>query len=223
MQVGDRGRVAAAQRGEDRRIRAARPVRGRSTGSLRSARGRRSRTCPVRRERPRSRSARGRSRGWIRRSSRGLPVRWRSGSVLILVNIDICQYSRSSETTDRSRRPAPAGGCRSDEAGDPPPAERPPRGLRLRLHLVLRPQPADGVPSPQGPPGRWLDPGRAPRDVDLVLAAPEAVERFRQLAGTLSPGLVPGSRRVACQSSRYSRPAGLIGGSPRACRGLTFE
>ncbi len=171
VEVGDGGRVAAAERGEDGRV-----------GQLVALEG----GVEVRADGLGIAATRGALRGADRRGGVVLAdglvdglgghrcgllvLRAGRDAVLILDDIDICQYMWPREAPDRPRRPAPPGRGRPDPTGDPAPAERLRRGLRLRLHGVLRRQPADRVASPQGPPRRRLDRGRAARHVDLVLA-----------------------------------------------------
>ena len=69
------------------------------------------------------------------------------------------------EARHRSRRPAAAGGRRSNAPGDPAPAERRARGLRLRLHLLLRGGPAHRL----APPAR---PARGTAEASSARAAP---------------------------------------------------
>ena len=79
------------------------------------------------------------------------------------------------------------------------------RGLRLRLHGVLRRQPADRLAPPQGAPRRRLDRRRAARHVDLVLAP----ARRRSPGSASSPARsarrrCPRPRRAASRSSRLA-------------------
>ena len=126
-------------------------------------------------------------------------------AVLILDDIDICQYIERDEAPDRPRRPAPPGRRRPDPTRDPAPAERLRRGLRLRLHRLLRREPADGLAPPQGPPRCGLDrrasaaaPGSGIRSVPR-----------RSSASANSP--VPSGRASRCRprraASRWLRPA----------------
>src|SRR4051812_11298740 len=73
-----------------------------------------------------------------------------SAGVLILDDIDTCQYARCHEAPDRPRRPPPPGRRRPDSACDPAPAQRLRGGLCLRLHRLLRRQPADRLASSEG-------------------------------------------------------------------------
>ena len=125
MEVGHRGRVAAAEGREDRGIgqlvALERRVEVRPDG-LGIAAARRALRCAHRRV---GVVLCGRSRGWSRWSSLGAPRCGRTVMpVLILDDIDICQYIVRDEATDRSGRPAPAGRRRPHPTRDPAPAER---------------------------------------------------------------------------------------------------
>src|SRR4029079_17151365 len=92
-------------------------------------------------------------------------------AILILDDIDPCQYSARSEALDRPRRPPPPGRRRPDPSRDPPPARGRRRGLRPRLHRPPRSRPATGQPPSQGSPRIGLGPERAAGLVHLLLPA----------------------------------------------------
>ncbi len=89
----------------------------------------------------------------------------------MLANIDGHRYHVNDEARDRSRRPTAPGRGRSHPSCHPATALERRAGLRLRLHGLLRRQPAHGVAPSEGPARGRLDRGRAARHVDLVFPA----------------------------------------------------
>ena len=82
-------------------------------------------------------------------------------------------------------------------------------GLRLRLHGLLRGQPAHRVPPPEGPSRGRLGQRRAARNLDLVLAAVGGCGTLpppgrRDRASLRSPGGLPG-RGIASATGGHAR------------------
>ena len=84
------------------------------------------------------------------------------------------------------------------------------RGLRLRVHRLLRREPADGLaPLKVLRDAGWIDGERRGTWIFYSLR-PEAVRRFRELAGGFGPASGSAGRHGACPSSRHAPRSRLV-------------
>src|SRR6266542_3335542 len=121
-------------------------------------------------------------------------------NILMLVNIQIGRYSQR-----RGRREDPSSPRRADTPGYRPAAGLGRRGLRLRLHRLLRRQPADGLAPPQGATrGRRRD-LRAPRNVDLLPARREDRGSDRQARSPVNGGGDAGAQESDSEAGAGAR------------------